>query len=68
MVIIQDANITLKYQELLRKLEAMGGHKVGRHIVHCRLFNRKTLTGAWLAAAAPPTEEADRPNGAVCCL
>lgn len=45
MVIIQDVNITQKYQELLRKLETMGGEKVGRHVVHCRLFNRKTLTG-----------------------
>ncbi|KAH7481732.1 hypothetical protein PRIC1_014828 [Phytophthora ramorum] len=44
VVIIQDVNITQKYQELLRKLESMGGEKVGRHVVHCRLFNRKTLT------------------------
>ncbi|TDH65864.1 hypothetical protein CCR75_007618 [Bremia lactucae] len=43
VVIIQDVNITQKYQELLRKLEKMGGEKVGRHVVHCRLFNRKTL-------------------------
>lgn len=50
VVIIQDVNITQKYQELLRKLESMGGEKVGRHVVHCRLFNRKTLTGAaWIA-------------------
>jgi hypothetical protein len=46
VVIIQDANITQKYQELLRKLETMGGYKLGRHAVHCRLFNRKTVTGA----------------------
>ncbi|RLN05683.1 hypothetical protein BBJ28_00012517 [Nothophytophthora sp. Chile5] len=48
VVIIQDPNITQKYQELLRKLESMGGEKIGRHVVHCRLFNRKTLTGACL--------------------
>lgn len=46
VVIIQDANITQKYQELLRKLESIGGQKIGRHVVHCRLFNRKTTTGA----------------------
>lgn len=45
-MIIQDANITQKYQELLRKLESIGGQKIGRHVVHCRLFNRKTITGA----------------------
>ncbi|UIZ26897.1 hypothetical protein KXD40_002382 [Peronospora effusa] len=45
VVIIQDVNITQKYQELLRKLETMGGEKVGRHVVHCRLFHRKMLTG-----------------------
>ncbi|GMF29713.1 unnamed protein product [Phytophthora lilii] len=39
------------YQELLRKLESMGGEKVGRHVVHCRLFNRKTLTGNGLQHA-----------------
>lgn len=46
VVIVQDVNITQKYQELLRKLEAIGGQKIGRHVVHCRLFNRKTTTGA----------------------
>lgn len=45
-MIVQDANITQKYQELLRKLESIGGQKTGRHVVHCRLFNRKTTTGA----------------------
>ncbi|KAI9907702.1 hypothetical protein PsorP6_004704 [Peronosclerospora sorghi] len=48
VVIIQDVNITQKYQELLRKLEAMGGEKTGRHVVHCRLFNRKTLTDGYI--------------------
>ncbi|KAF1330325.1 Wrky transcription factor 19, partial [Globisporangium splendens] len=31
VVIIQDSNITQKYQELLRKLETLGGQKIGRH-------------------------------------
>ncbi|KAG1692871.1 hypothetical protein V7S43_017794 [Phytophthora oleae] len=48
VVIIQDVNITQKYQELLRKLESMGGEKLGRHVVHCRLFNRKTLTDGYV--------------------
>ncbi|KAG3116191.1 hypothetical protein PI124_g5384 [Phytophthora idaei] len=48
VVIIQDVNITQKYQELLRKLETMGGEKVGRHVVHCRLFNRKTLMDGYI--------------------
>ncbi|CAH0481314.1 unnamed protein product [Peronospora belbahrii] len=43
VVILPGVNITQKYQELLRKLETMGGEKIGRHVVHCRLFNRKTL-------------------------
>ncbi|GLE01691.1 hypothetical protein PINS_up010525 [Pythium insidiosum] len=47
VVIIQDANVTQKYQELLRKLESMGGNKVGRHVVHCRLFNRKAVTDGY---------------------
>uniref|UniRef100_K3W9S9 Mediator of RNA polymerase II transcription subunit 20 n=1 Tax=Globisporangium ultimum (strain ATCC 200006 / CBS 805.95 / DAOM BR144) TaxID=431595 RepID=K3W9S9_GLOUD len=46
VVIIQDPNIT-KYQELLRKLETLGGQKIGRHVVHCRLFNRKTTTDGY---------------------
>ncbi|ETK75564.1 hypothetical protein F441_18235 [Phytophthora nicotianae CJ01A1] len=48
VVIIQDVNITQKYQELLRKLETMGGEKLGRHVVHCRLFNRKTLMDGYV--------------------
>ncbi|TMW60363.1 hypothetical protein Poli38472_000405 [Pythium oligandrum] len=47
VVIIQDANVTQKYQELLRKLESMGGYKLGRHVVHCRLFNRKKVTDGY---------------------
>ncbi|DAZ92857.1 TPA: hypothetical protein N0F65_012473 [Lagenidium giganteum] len=47
VAILQETNITQKYQELLRKIESMGGQKVGRHVVHCRLFNRKTTTDGY---------------------
>ncbi|TYZ66849.1 hypothetical protein PybrP1_002468 [[Pythium] brassicae (nom. inval.)] len=47
LVIVQDTNVTQRYQELLRKLEAAGGQRLGRHVVHCRLFSRKTTTDGY---------------------
>lgn len=45
VLIIQESHTTQKYQELVERLKHIGGQKLGRHVVHCRFFNRKLLTG-----------------------
>ncbi|CCI49971.1 unnamed protein product [Albugo candida] len=44
VLIIQESHTTQKYQELVERLKHIGGQKLGRHVVHCRFFNRKLLT------------------------